>query len=181
LYGRGRNGKSRFLEALHALLGPYAKTASMRTFLVQEHDTVRNDLADLYGVRYVSASEVQDGQRFSEGLVKQLTGGDRIKARFLFQEYFEFVPQFKLFLACNHKPIVRGTDLAIWERLKLVPFTVTIPPDERDTDLGTKLHAELEGIFAWAVRGCLPGNRKGWARHRKSPRQPRHTRPRWTS
>jgi putative DNA primase/helicase len=161
LYGRGRNGKSRFLEALHALLGPYAKTASMRTFLVQAHDTVRNDLADLYGVRYVSASEVQDGQRFSEGLVKQLTGGDRIKARFLFQEYFEFVPQFKLFLACNHKPIVRGTDLAIWERIKLVPFTVTIPPDERDTDLGTKLRAELEGILAWAVRGCLAWQQEG--------------------
>jgi putative DNA primase/helicase len=166
LYGRGRNGKSRFLEALHALLGPYAKTASMRTFLVQNHDTVRNDLADLYGVRYGSTSEVQEGQRFSEGLVKQLTGGDRIKARFLFQEYFEFVPQFKLFLACNHKPIVRGTDLAIWERIKLVPFTVTIPPEERDTDLGTKLRAELEGIFAWAVRGCLAWQQAGRNRFR---------------
>lgn len=161
LYGRGRNGKSRFLEALHALLGPYAKTATMRTFLVQDHDTVRNDLADLYGVRLVSASEVQEGQRFSEGLVKQLTGGDRIKARFLFQEYFEFVPQFKLFLACNYTPIVRGTDLAIWERLKVVPFTVTIPPEERDHDLGTKLRAELEGILAWAVRGCLTWQREG--------------------
>jgi putative DNA primase/helicase len=113
------------------------------------------------GVLYVSASEVQDGQRFSEGLVKQLTGGDRIKARFLFQEYFEFVPQFKLFLACNYKPIVRGTDLAIWERIKLVPFTVTIPPAERDTDPGTKLRAELEGMFAWAVRGCLAWQREG--------------------
>lgn len=161
LYGHGRNGKSRFLEALHALLGPYAKTADMRTFLMQERDTVRNDLADLYGVRCVSASEVQEGQRFSEGLVKQLTGGDRIKARFLFQEYFEFVPQFKLFLACNHKPVIRGTDLAIWERIKLIPFTVTIPPAERDKELGTKLRAELEGLLAWAVRGCLAWQQEG--------------------
>jgi putative DNA primase/helicase len=163
LHGHGRNGKSRFLEALHALLGPYAKTADMRTFLVQERETVRNDLADLYGVRCVSASEVQEGRRFSEGLVKQLTGGDRIKARFLFQEYFEFLPQFKLFLACNHKPIIRGTDLAIWERIKLVPFTVTIPPEERDKELGTKLRAELEGILAWAVRGCLAWQEVGLA------------------
>lgn len=161
LHGQGRNGKSRFLDAIHALLGPYAKTADMRTFLSQERETIRNDLADLSGVRCVSASEVQEGRRFSEGLVKQLTGGDRIKARFLFQEYFEFLPQFKLFLACNHKPIIRGTDLAIWERIKLVPFTVTIPPEERDKELGSKLRAELPGLLAWAVRGCLAWQQEG--------------------
>lgn len=161
LYGSGRNGKSRFLGAIHNMLGPYAKTAQMSSFLHQEKETVRNDLADLQGVRFVSAIEISEGRHLSEGLLKQLTGSDRIKARFLFHEYFEFLPQFKLFLAFNHKPEVRGTDLAIWERIKLIPFTVTIPEEERDKHLSTHLRAELHGILAWAVQGCLAWQKDG--------------------
>jgi putative DNA primase/helicase len=160
LHGTGRNGKSTFLETLHALLGDYAKQADFATFLARKHDTVRNDLAELQGARFVAAVEVEEGRRLAENLVKQLTGGDRIKARFLYQEYFEYVPQFKVFLACNHKPVIRGTDLAIWERIRLIPFTVTIPKAERDTHLLTKLLQELPGILAWAVQGCL-----AWQQH----------------
>jgi putative DNA primase/helicase len=161
LYGTGRNGKSRLLDACHALLGPYAKTAQMSSFLHQEKDTVRNDLADLHGVRFVSAIETAEGKRLSEGLIKQLTGGDRLKARFLFEEYFEFLPCFKMFLAVNHKPEIRGTDVAIWERIRLIPFTVYIPPEDRDKQLGEKLRQELPGILAWAVRGCLAWQKDG--------------------
>jgi putative DNA primase/helicase len=155
LYGTGRNGKSRFLEACHEVLGPYAKTANMRSFIHQEQEAVRNDLADLQGVRLVSAIETSQGQKFSEGLLKQLTGGDHIKARFLFREYFEFLPHFKLFLAFNHKPTIKGNDLAIWERIRMIPFDVYIPPGERDHQLADKLREELPGILAWAVEGCL--------------------------
>jgi putative DNA primase/helicase len=155
LYGTGRNGKSRFLEACHEVLGPYAKTANMRSFIYQEQEAVRNDLADLQGVRLVSAIETSQGQKFSEGLLKQLTGGDHIKARFLFREYFEFLPHFKLFLAFNHKPTIKGNDLAIWERIRMIPFDVYIPPGERDHHLAEKLREELPGILSWAVEGCL--------------------------
>lgn len=161
LHGTGRNGKSTFLETLHALLGDYAKQTDFLTFLARDHDTVRNDLADLQGARFVAAVEVEEGRRLAENLVKQVTGGDRIKARFLYQEYFEYVPQFKVFLACNHKPVIRGTDLAIWERIRLIPFTVTIPKAERDKHLLTTLRQELPGILAWAVQGCLDWQQHG--------------------
>lgn len=161
LHGSGRNGKSRFLDACHHMLAGYAKTAQMTSFLHQERDTVRNDLADLHGVRFVSAIETTEGKRLSEGMIKQLTGGDRIKARFLFQEYFEFLPQFKIFLALNHRPEIRETENAIWERIRLIPFEVYIPPEERDKHLSEKLCAELPGILAWAVRGCLDWQREG--------------------
>ena len=161
LYGTGRNGKSKFLDACHELLQGYAKSAQMSTFLHQDRETIRNDLADLKGVRLVSAIESSAGTRFSEGLVKQLTGGDRLKARFLFKNYFESLPAFKLFLAFNHKPEIRGTDIAIWERIKLIPFEVYIPLPERDKRLGEKLAAELPGILAWAVQGCLAWQRGG--------------------
>jgi putative DNA primase/helicase len=128
----------------------------MATFMHKEHETVRNDLADLAGSRFVCAVESSEGQRLAEALIKQVTGGvDLIKARFLFQEYFEFPPQFKVFLGTNHKPVVRDTDSAIWERLRLIPFTVQIPAEERDKTLHALLITELPGILAWAVRGCL--------------------------
>lgn len=161
LYGTGRNGKSTLLDTMHALLGSYATQAEMSTFLAKDHDTVRNDLADLHGARLVSAVEVSEGRRLAESLVKQLTGGDRIKARFLFQEHFAFTPQLKLFLACNHKPVIRGTDVAMWERIRLVPFTVTIPRQERDKKLLEKLRAEVSGILSWALQGCLDWQREG--------------------
>jgi len=125
------------------------------TFLRQQGEGVRNDVARLVGARFVSAVEAEGGKPLAEAMVKQLTGGDTVTARFLFKEFFEFTPVFKLWLAANSRPTVRGTDNGIWRRIRLVPFTVTIPPAERDRDLGRKLASELPGILAWAVRGCL--------------------------
>jgi len=161
MWGTGANGKSTFVETLHALLGDYAQKAEMRTLLHRDTDTVRNDLARLRGARLVSAVEIGRGKRLNEELVKELTGGDTITARFLVREYFEFRPEFKLFLAVNHKPQIHGTDEAIWRRVKLVPFNVYIPPEERDKALGGKLRAELPGILNWALEGCLEWQRGG--------------------
>jgi putative DNA primase/helicase len=122
---------------------------------------VRNDLAGLFGLRAVTASEVPRGAKFDESMVKQLTGGDTITARFLFQEYFDFAPQFKIILAVNHKPAILGTDEGIWRRIRLIPFDVVISPEQRDRHLLSKLRAELPGILAWAVEGCRLWQRDG--------------------
>lgn len=161
LYGTGANGKSTFLEVNRALLGEYAQTADFSTFLIRDRDSARNDIARLVGKRFVAAAEVEGGRRMAEVLVKQLTGGDTIAARFLFREYFEFRPTFKIWLAANHKPTIRGSDHAIWRRIRLIPFTVTIPADQQDPRLSEKLRDELPGILAWAVRGCLEWQRDG--------------------
>ncbi len=156
LYGITKTGKSTFIAVLRALLGTYGTQAQMRTFMDKERDEVRNDLADLAGMRMVCAVESKKDGRLDEGLVKQLTGGvDLIKARFLFQEHFTFKPQFKVFLATNEAPVIGPNDDAIWERIRRIPFGVHIPPDERDKTLDEKLLKELPGILAWAVQGCL--------------------------
>jgi putative DNA primase/helicase len=159
LYGTGRNGKSTFIETIQALLGPYGKTAEMSTFLARQTEGVRDDLADLHGARFVSASEADKGKRLAESLVKRITGGETIKARFLFEKHFEFQPQMHVWLAVNDKPVIRGTDLAMWERIRLIPFEVFLTPEERDKHLGEKLRAELPGILTWAVKGCLEWQR----------------------
>ena len=161
LHGIGANGKSTFIETVRALLGDYATQADFTTFLRQQGDGVRNDVARLVGARFVSAVEAEGGKPLAEAMVKQLTGGDTVTARFLFKEYFEFTPAFKLWLAANSRPTVRGTDNGIWRRIRLVPFTVTIPPEARDRDLASKLAAELPGILAWAVRGALQWQAEG--------------------
>lgn len=161
LYGTGANGKSTFLETMQVLLGDYARQADFSTFLLRQNETVRNDLARLAGVRFVSAVELEPGKRLSESVVKQVTGRDTVTARYLFQEYFEYKPKMKIFLACNHKPIIRGNDHAIWRRIRLIPFNVRIPDAEQDKDLDRKLRAELPGILAWAVRGCLEWQKQG--------------------
>jgi putative DNA primase/helicase len=155
LHGSGQNGKSTFLEVLQLLLADYAETASPSTFLHQDRETVRNDVAKLRSARFVSAIETEDGRRLSEVMVKQMTGGDAITARFLFAEYFSFKPSFKIWLATNHKPDIRGTDLAMWRRIRLIPFNWTVPEKQLDKSLPDKLPAELPGILAWCVRGCL--------------------------
>jgi len=162
-YGHGANGKSTLLEVLRSLVGDYGQQASFTTFLSSDQERVRNDLARLRGARLVTAVEVEEGRRLSEVVVKQVTGGDPITARFLYSENFEFKPQFKLFLACNHKPVIRGTDHAIWRRIRLIPFTVEIPDDQQDKELPLKLRAELPGILTWAVKGCLDWQRDGLA------------------
>lgn len=160
LYGLGANGKSVFVTLLAEMLGDYATTADFSSFLERRGESIRNDLARLAGARFVAASESTEGRQLAEGMVKQLTGGDRIVARFLRAEHFEFRPQFKLALVTNHKPRIRGTDEGIWRRIRLVPFTVTIPEEERDPELAEKLREELPGILRWAVDGCLAWQRE---------------------
>lgn len=129
--------------------------------MVRKNDGIPNDIARLKGARFVSAVEAEKGQRLAESLVKQLTGGDRITARFMRAEFFEFTPEFKLFFATNHKPTVEGTDHAIWRRIRLIPFKVTIPEAEKDFQLPNKLKTELPGILQWAVSGCLAWQKTG--------------------
>lgn len=161
LWGGGANGKSTFLEVIRALLAEYGRTADAALLMHKNHDGVRNDVARLAGARFVSTSETEAGRHLAEVLVKQLTGGDKVAARFLYSEFFEFDAQFKLFLTTNHKPVIRGTDNAIWRRIRLVPFEVTIPQEKQDKELPLKLRAELPGILAWAVRGCLRWQKSG--------------------
>jgi len=160
MYGVGANGKSTFLNTVMEMLGDYAIQSAPDLLTVKQgaHPT---ELADLMGARFVASIEVEDGRRLAESLVKQMTGGDKIKARRMRQDFFQFSPTHKLFLAANHKPVVRGTDHAIWRRIKMIPFEVTIPKDEQDPKLTEKLRAELPGILAWAVRGCLDWQREG--------------------
>jgi putative DNA primase/helicase len=123
--------------------------------MVRRIEGISCDVAMLKGARFVAAAEVEEGQRFAESLVKQLTGGDLISARYLHCNPFTFKPTFKIWLAVNHKPVIRGTDLGIWRRVRLIPFTVTIPESKQDKTLPIKLREELPGLLAWAVAGCL--------------------------
>jgi putative DNA primase/helicase len=161
LYGPGNNGKTVFLEVLRALLGSLARMARFQSFLVKRNDGIPTDIARLHGARLVTAAESQEGSRLDEALVKQLTGGDTVMARFLYQKEFEFRPTFKLLLMANHRPVIRGTDLAIWRRVKLIPFLVTIPKSVRDPNLTAKLRGEMPGILAWAVEGCMEWQTEG--------------------
>ncbi len=154
LHGNGANGKSTFIEVVRDVLGDYAQNAAPDTFLAKRTGGIPSDVARLQGARFVSTAETGDGRRLDEVLVKQVTGGDRITARFMHADFFEFQPVCKMWLATNHKPHVQGTDEGIWRRLRLVPFDQTIPPDKRDKRLLAKLRGELPGIFAWAVAGC---------------------------
>lgn len=162
LYGTGANGKSTFLEVLRSMLGDYAMQSDFGAFLLNRgNDGPRNDVARLAGARFVSAIEVEQGRRLAESLVKSLTGQDVITARFLYRESFEFRPAFKVWMAVNHKPVIRGTDNAIWRRIRTVPFTVAIPPERQDRSLVTKLRAESPGILHWALEGCAAWRAEG--------------------
>jgi putative DNA primase/helicase len=160
-YGAGANGKSTFLNVLLELLGEYALQTPTQTIMARRDNTIPNDVARLKGSRVVAAIESDDDSCLSEARVKQFTGEDRVAARFLFGEWFEFVPEFKLFLAVNQKPKIRGNDEAIWRTVNLIPLTETIPEPERDKDLGRKLRAELPGILNWALEGCLMWQKEG--------------------
>jgi putative DNA primase/helicase len=160
-HGGGANGKSTFQEAIAAALGDYAMRAPTEMLLAKRSDGVPNDVARLKGARFVSASETEEGRRLAESRIKDLTGQDTITARFMKAEWFDFAPTHKLWLSTNHKPEIRGTDAAIWRRIRLVPWTVSIPPAEQDKKLPEKLRSELPGILAWIVQGCLEWRRKG--------------------
>ena len=161
LYGTGANGKSVFVNTLATILGDYAANAPMDTFMETRTDRYPTDMAGLRGARFVAAIETEQGRRWAESKVKSLTGGDKISARFMRQDFFEFFPQFKLFVAGNHKPAIRNIDEAMKRRLHLIPFTITVPPERRDKLLQHKLLAERDGILAWAVQGCLDWQRLG--------------------
>ena len=161
LYGTGANGKSVFVNTLATILGDYATNAPMDTFMETRTDRHPTDMAGLRGARFVAAIETEQGRRWAESKVKNLTGGDKISARFMRQDFFEFFPQFKLFVAGNHKPAIRNIDEAMKRRLHLIPFTITVPPERRDKHLQQKLLAERDGILAWAVQGCLDWQRLG--------------------
>lgn len=154
LYGIGANGKSTMVDIIVRLLGDYAATSAPDTFLNRRAGAPTNDLARLRGIRLVSAIETGERQSLAENFVKAATGGDRISARHLYAEYFEFEPVFKLWLATNHKPVIKGIDEGIWRRVRLVPFLERFEKGRADDHLRDKLIAELPGILAWAVRGC---------------------------
>lgn len=160
-HGGGANGKTVYVESLRHAFGDYAVSTPFDTFLVRKNPGPRNDLAALAGARFVPASEPSQGARLDEAVIKQVTGGDEVSARFLFKEFFGFLPQFKVALVANHRPRIRGTDLGIWRRVRLVPWAVTIPAAERDKRLLAKLKEEAPGILRWAVDGCLAWQRQG--------------------
>lgn len=153
-YGIGGNGKSTLKQAFLDIIGGYGMEAP-RGFLDTRNGEHPTMLADLYGKRAVFVSETERNSRMAESLAKDLTGGERIHARRMRQDFFEFPPTHKLFLVTNYEPIVRGTDEGIWRRLKKVGFNVQIPNDKRDEDLWEKLRAEYSYILRWLVVGCL--------------------------
>jgi putative DNA primase/helicase len=163
LHGVGANGKTIFLETVAGLLGDYAMRTPTETLLLKRTGAIPNDVARLRGTRFVYASETEEGKRLAEALVKDMTGGDKISARFLRAEWFEFLPEFKLWLGTNHKPQIRGTDNAIWDRICLIPFTVIIPKEERipRRELLARFRQEFPGILRWAVEGCLEWQKNG--------------------
>lgn len=161
-HGPGANGKSVFLSTLQALLGPdYSAKAPADLLLAKRGDAHPTERALLFGRRLVLCTESDDGRRFAEALLKELTGGDRISARRMREDFWDFAPTHKLWLSSNHKPAVRGTDHGIWRRIRLIPFSVTIPEERQDKSLGAKLLAELPGILHWAVQGCLQWQAEG--------------------
>jgi putative DNA primase/helicase len=154
-HGAGRNGKGTFLKTMALAMGDYAATADFSTFVQRRDDAgPRDDVANMRGKRMVSAQESREGAALAESLLKWLTGGDLVRARRLYENSYEFDPSWKIWLATNHKPVIRGTDPAIWSRIKLIPFDVSFEGKE-DRTLKTALLGELPGIFNWAIEGCL--------------------------
>jgi putative DNA primase/helicase len=163
LHGGGANGKGVFMNTIACVLGDYHRTAPIEVFTATNNEQHPTQLAMLRGARLVTATETEEGRRWAESRIKTLTGGDRIAARFMRQDFFEYTPQFKLMISGNHKPGLRSDDEAIRRRLNLVPFDVTIPEAERDKELTGKLKAEGPGVLAWMIAGCLEWQRVGLA------------------
>jgi putative DNA primase/helicase len=161
LWGHGRNGKSVVLAVLRAILGDYIRSARSETFMLKREDGGATPaLAKLKGARVVTSTETEDGRSLAEALIKEVTGGDVISARHLYAEEFDFRPEFKIWIASNNRPTIRGTDPAIWSRIRMVPFNVSFLGRE-DRGLTETLMHELPGILAWAVTGSLDWQREG--------------------
>ena len=166
LYGMGNNGKSTFLDTIADMLGDYASNAQPDTLMLQSRvgslgGGANSDIARLKSARFVTCEEPTEGVRLNEGLLKQLTGGSKVTCRFLYGDEFEYTPEFKIWVATNHKPVIRGTDIGIWRRIKLIPFEVNIPKDKVDKNLKYKLRQEFPQILAWAVEGCMKWQKSG--------------------
>ena len=164
LYGKGANGKSVLLRVMFELLGVYASQVQPEVLMSKPTGGATPEIAGLVGCRAVFANEISEGARLSEALVKSVTGGDAITARVLYGAPFTYTPQFKLWMAGNHKPVIRGDDHGIWRRTVLIPFERTFSGDERDEKLLDKLRAEYEGVMRWAIEGCLL-----WQKHGLNP------------
>lgn len=163
LFGKGRNGKSIFVETIAEILGDYSNNMQAKSLMVKKNDNVNTDIARLSKARFVTSSEPNEGFRFDEGLIKQLTGGDKVTACFLYAEEFEYTPKFKIWVSTNHKPIIRGTDDGIWRRLVLIPFDVQIPEEKVDKDLKYKLLREAPAILNWMAEGAYMWMQEGLA------------------
>ncbi|MCZ6885364.1 MAG: phage/plasmid primase, P4 family, partial [Alphaproteobacteria bacterium] len=161
MHGTGANGKSVFIDTIAGMMGGYATTAPIETFLAARGDRHPTELAALRGARLVVADETDQGRHWNEGRLKQLTGGGDVSARFVRQDFFTFKPTCKILIVGNHKPSIRAVDEAMSRRFHLIPFDVTIPKDERDLHLAEKLKDEWGGILQWAVDGCLAWRNEG--------------------
>lgn len=163
LYGIGNNGKSTFLDTVSDLLGNYSSNVQPETIMLKRGDSggANSDIARLKSTRFVTSEEPTEGVRLNEGLVKQLTGGGKVTCRFLYGDEFEYEPEFKIWIGTNHKPVIRGTDVGIWRRIRLIPFEVNIPKEKVDKSLKYKLRKELPQILKWAVDGCLKWQKEG--------------------
>ena len=162
-YGGGANGKTVLMSTVSGILGDYCMATPIETFTESKSDRHPTELARLRGARLVTATETEAGRHWAESRIKELTGGERIAARFMHQNFFEYQPVFKPFLSGNHTPRLRSVGLAMRRRVNLIPFTVTIPPDERDPDLPKTLKAEWSGILQWMIDGCLDWQERGLA------------------
>ena len=162
LYGPGGNGKGVFVNTLSSVMGDYAIAAAMDTFTASKHDRHPTDLADLAKSRMVTASETEEGRAWAESRIKQLTGGDPIKARFMRQDFFEYQPEFKLVFLGNHKPVLQNVDDAARRRFNIIPFTHK--PEQQDPELQEKLVAEHGQILSWMIAGCLDWQKNGLIR-----------------
>ena len=161
LHGVGRNGKGTLLKILTTIMGEYSGTSDFSTFVATRDDRgPRDDIANMKGRRLVSAQEAREGASLAESIVKWLTGGDRVRARKLHENSYEFDPTWKIWLATNHKPTIKGQDPGIWSRIRLVPFDVSFEGRE-DRTLKAALVDELPGVLAWAVDGCLRWQAEG--------------------
>ena len=163
-YGDGSNGKSTFLDIINHIMGDYATNIQPESLMVGRGSTgsgATPDIARLKGARFVTCVESGSGNRLNEGLIKQMTGGDKITARFLHGDFFDFVPEFKLWMVTNHKPIIRGTDKGIWRRIKLIPFKAEITEEKKDPQLLYKLQNEVSGILNWCLEGYVLWKKEG--------------------
>jgi putative DNA primase/helicase len=158
-WGGGSNGKGTMIGTIRKMLGDYATGTSAETFMAKREGSIPNDVAALDGARFVMASETKENKPLDEQIVKSVTGGDDevLTARYMRGEWFDFIPQLTAWLLTNHKPIIKGTDKGIWRRMRLIPFLHDFETDpEKDKTFGAQLAAtELEGIMAWAIRGCM--------------------------